>query len=211
MGMMMVRVTMEKIIDMPLVFLLVTVLLFCIVVAIIGTIVYFIACAQSKKTEMTGIMHVGVELNSWYDDSRCKDAVALQLGDFWVGMKDPVSVTENRLDKKLDWKEQAFCRQYAVSLLLARFLAAYKSAGFAEDPSAQLLERLLEQERFCRSLGKCTFKNTKKGLAVTDSFACKKHPSKEKVYVYQEIDGTAFRDATGCAVETICVTLEYLK
>lgn len=216
MGMTMVRATMEKVIDMPIVFLLATVMTFLVVIAIIAAIGYAIACAESKKTEMTGIMRVGVELNSWHDDSRCKNTTVLHYGEFWISMKDPVALTENRLDAKLNWKEKAFCRQYEVSLLLQRFLMAYHGAGFVDDPSAQLLDCLLKKESFCRALGKCSYKNDKKGLAVTDAFAYKKHPNGKKVSVYNygEIDGEAakaFGDATGCAVETICITLEYQK
>lgn len=213
MGTTMIRATMEKVIDMPVVFLLVTIMVFCVAIAVIGAIVYAVACAYNKDTEMTGIMRVGVKLNTWYDDSRRKDTTALDYGDFWISMKDPDTVLENRLDAKLNWKEKAFSRQYEVSLILNRFLAAYEGAGFGDDPSAILLKGLLKKESFCRALGKCSCRNTKKGLVVSDSYACKKE-SGNKVSVFHEIDssdGNAFHAATGCAAETICVTLEYQK
>ena len=212
MSMTTIRVLMEKIIDMPVVFLLLTVLVFGIMVVCIATAAYFIACARSKSTEMTGIMRVGVELNSWCGKEKedpCQDTVRLDYGKFWVSMKDPANEVKNRLDKNLDWKEQAFCRQYEVRILLSRFLAAYKKAGFHADPSADLLEGLLEQENFCRALGKCSYQNAKKGLTVTGNSAWKQDPNKRKVSVCQKIDGTAFYEATGCEARTICVTLEY--
>jgi len=234
-GMTTIRATMEKVIDMPMTFLLVTVLVFCAVIAIIGVIIYVVACAKSKQTEMTGIMRVGVELNTWLDDSQCKGMTALKYGDFWISMIDPAAGTGNRLNGKLNWKEKALYRQYPVSIFLERFLAAYKSAGLIEDPSAKLLESLLKQERFCKALGKCSyvaqlweglleqksfgralgklkFIKNRMGLSVTDSFAYKKEPDKKnKISVYCKIDGGTFRAETGCDAETICVTLEYQR
>lgn len=212
MSMTTIRVLMEKIIDMPVVFLLLTVLVFGIMVVCIAAAAYLIACARSKRTEMAGIMRVGVELNSWCGEAKddpCQGTVRLRYGEFWVSMKDPDNVKENRLDKKLDWKEQAFCRKYAVSLLLERFTSAYEGAGFQDDPSAKLLTRLLKQEGFCRALGKCRYQNAKKGLTVTDASVWKQGSDKKIVSVCQEIDGTAFYEATGCEARTICVTLEY--
>ena len=121
MSTMTIRMTMEKIIDMPIIFVLVTVILFLVVVAVITAVGYTIACAQSKKTEMTGIMRVGVTLNDWYDASQYKDVSVLHYGDFWIGMKDPETVDGERLDAALNWKEKAFCRQYKVCLMLKRF------------------------------------------------------------------------------------------
>lgn len=207
----MIFATMEKLIDVPAAFLLVTVLVFLAVVAAIAAVSYSVACTQSKKTEMGGIMQVGVCLNRWLDDSKCKDITTLDFGKFWVSMKDPDMVSGKRLNPELNWKERAFSRKYDVSILLRRFLAAYKSAGLADDPSAGLLERLLNDEKFCSAMGKCSYRSDKKGLMVVDAYASKKEANRNRVSVYYAIDGSAYASATGCDAQTICVTLEYRK
>ena len=213
MGTTMLWATMEELIDIPVAFLLVTVLVFLVIIAVIGAIVYAISCRSSKGTEMTGIMRVGVTLNAWFDSDKCKDTVPLDYGTFWISMKDPDTLMGKRLDAKLDWKEKAFPRRYEVSLLLKRFLTAYEGAELGADPSAELLKRLLDKESFCLELGKCSYKNAKKGLAVTGASACKRE-NKGKAAVYHEItdtDAAAFLAETGCEAKTIRVTLEYRK
>lgn len=209
MGMTMIRVTMEKIIEIPILFLLVTMLCFLAVMAIIAAISYVVACARSKRTEMTGIIKVRVALNEWSDNTLVKDLDSLKLGEFWFSMKDPIHVTENRLDRTLTWYEKAFCRQYDVSLFLKRFLVAYEKAGFAEDASAKLLKALAENDRFCMELGKCRYLSRKKGLLVKDASVFTKGTEKEKVSVYHEIADNEFAAETGCDVRSIGITLEY--
>lgn len=204
-----IRVTMEKLIDMPLLFLLVTLLVFLVVIAVIAAISYVIACTKSKRTEMTGIMNVQVSLNDWCDDTRCQGLDSLKLGAFWFSMRDPIHVTEDRLDRTLTWYEKAFYRQYDVSLFLKRFLVAFEKAGFAEDASAKLLKSLVKDDRFCMELGKCRYLGGKKGLLVKEASAFKKGTEKEKVSVYHEIADNDFVAETGCDVQSICITLEY--
>lgn len=218
-----IQTLMEKIVEMRLVFLLLALLVFTIVMALIAAFTYAVACTTSKGTEMTGIMRISVTLNQWPDDSRYKDIRPLRLGDFWVGMKDPVNANipeKDRLDRKRFWNEKPLRRRYPVSQLLERFLEAYKGAGFGEDASAKLLAGLLEKEKFCRSLGYCSFYNGKKGLCVADAWEFRKEPNKDKVVVYQQLDiadfdtgalSTAFGDETLCDAQTICVALEYRK
>lgn len=218
-----IQILMEKIVEMRLVFLLLTLLVFAVVMALIAAITYAVACATSKGTEMTGIMRISVTLNRWPDDSRCKDSRTLHLGDFWVSMKDPVNVNipeKDRLDRKRFWNEKPLRRRYPVSMLLNRFLEAYKGAGFGEDASAKLLSGLLEKEKFCRSLGYCSYYNGKKGLCVADAWEFRKEANKDKVVVYQQLDNTdfdtsalsaAFGAETLCEAETISVALEYRK
>ncbi len=218
-----IQILMEKIVEMRLVFLLLTLLVFCVIMALIAVISYSVACTKSKGTEMTGIMRVSVTLNRWPDDSCCKDSRTLHLGDFWVSMKDPVNVNipeKDRLNRKLFWNEKPLRRRYPVSLLLNRFLEAYKGAGFEEDASAKLLSGLLEKEKFCRSLGYCSYYDGKKGLCVADAWVFRKETNKDKAVVYQQLDNAdfdtvalsnAFGAETLCDAETICVTLEYRK
>lgn len=213
MGTTMIRATMEKLIDIPVAFLLVTILVFFVFIVVIGAIVYFISCGNSKGTEMTGIMRVGVKLNAWYDSDKCKGTVPLDYGTFWISMKDPDTLMGKRLDGKLDWKEKAFPRRYEVSLLLKRFLTAYEGAELGDDPSAELLKQLLDKESFCLELGKCSYKSGKKGLTVTGAYAYKKENG-DKAVIYHELSDTdtaAFLNETGCAAKTICVTLDYRK
>jgi hypothetical protein len=218
-----IQILMEKIVEMRFLFLLLTLLAFVLVMAVIAAISYMAACTACKGTEMTGMMRVSVTLNKWPDDTRCKDSRALHLGDFWVNMKDPVNVNiaeKDRLDRKRFWNERPLRRRYPVSQLLARFLEAYKAAGFAEDESAKLLAGLLEKDKFCATLGSCCYYNGKKGLYVLDAWESRKEANKNRTVVYQQLDiadfdtaalSAVFSAETLCDAETICVTLEYRK
>ena len=48
-----IRMTMEKIIDKPVTFLLLTIGIYLIVLALIAVVGYVIACTRNAKTEMT--------------------------------------------------------------------------------------------------------------------------------------------------------------
>lgn len=218
-----IQIWMEKIVEMRLVFLLLALLVFAVVLAVLAVVSYYVACTICKRTEMTGLMRVSVTLNGWPDDTHCKDARRLHLGDFWFSMKDPVNANlekNERLDRKRTWNEKPLFRRYPVSLLLSRFLEGYRAAGFAEDASAKLLAGLLGKEKFCKSLGYCSYYSGKKGLCIADAWVSRKDSNKNRAVVYQQLVGTdfdtaafsaAFVEETMAAAETICITLEYRK
>lgn len=200
--------TMEKLIDMPAVFLLVTVLVFLAVVAALAAGSYVLACSMSKRTEMNGFMRVGVSLNRWIENKT--EGIPLEYGAFWISMEDiPEGDSEKtrktRLAPPLDWMGRMLPRHYAVSALAWRFLKAYQGAGLGDDPSAKLLQQLLEDADFCADLGQCCQLSAKTGLTVTGARESRKHAQGNQVSVYCQID----QEFLNCAVKTICVTLEY--
>lgn len=218
-----IQIMMEKIVEKRFLFLLLTLLVFAVVMAAIVAISYYVACAKSKGTEMTGIMRVSVSLNRWPDADRYEGVQPLHMGDFWISMKDPVNVNipeKDRLDRKRFWNEKPLRYRYPVSQLLYRFLVAYKGAGFGEDASAKLLSGLLEKEKFCKSLGYCSYYNGEKGLCIADDANFDKQANKDKVVVYQQLDIADFETTklcddfgteTLCDAKTICIALEYRK
>lgn len=100
--------------------------------------------------------------------------------------------------------------------MLRRYLTAFKAAGLGEDPSARLLEELLGKETFCDALGDFCYRSSKRGLIVTGTPDAKRGSDKKKARVYCKLDGSSFdvatnayKNATDCDVQTICVSLEY--
>ena len=210
-----IRRTMETIIDKPATFLFLTVGVYLIVLALIAMAGYVIACTQNAKTEMTGTMRVGVSLNTWFESGLLQDGFEMEYGSFWIPMKQPTGA-DGQAPAELNWKKKAVCRRYKVSTMLRRYLTAFKSAGLGEDPSARLLEELLGKDAFCDALGDFCFRSSKRGLTVAGTPDAKRGSDKKKVRVYCKLDGSAFeaaknayRNATECDVQTICVSLEY--
>ncbi|HBK26504.1 MAG TPA: hypothetical protein DDY90_07295 [Clostridiales bacterium] len=210
-----IRRTMETIIDKPVTFLFLTVGVYLIVLALIAVAGYVIACTQNAKTEMTGTMRVGISLNMWFESGLLQDGVEMEYGSLWIPMKQPTGA-DGLAPAELNWKEKAACRRYKVSTMLRRYLTAFKATGLCEDPSARLLEKLLEKDAFCDALGSFCFRGSKSGLTVVGTPDAKRGSDKKKVRVYCKLDGsafeavkTAYRNATECDVQTICVSLEY--
>lgn len=210
-----IRMTMEKIIDKPVTFLLLTIGIYLIVLALIAVVGYVIACTRNAKTEMTGVMRVSITLNTWFESGLLQDAVEMDYGSIWIPMKQPAGA-DGQVLTELNWKEKAICRRYKVSTMLRRYLTAFKAAGLGEDPSARLLEELLGKETFCDALGDFCYRSRKRGLIVTGTPDAKRGSDKKKARVYCKLDGSSFdvatnayKNATDCDVQTICVSLEY--
>lgn len=200
MNMTAIRATMEKVVDMPALFLLLTLLVFAILGLLVGVVVYFVACGKNKGTEMNGIMRVTVERCRLAANGSGEVESTVRFGTFGISMKDPQSVRGQRLDESPNWKRKPFCREYPVGLLLNRFLWAYQGAGLGEDSSAKELEALADSESFCRNLGKCRYRNRRKGLMVSDAQWQPVGNTRNKVRI---------RAKTNSQTEYLYMTLEY--
>mgnify|MGYP004605391991 FL=1 len=214
MNMTVIRMSMEKIIDPPASFLLLTFAMYLLVDVLIAAICYAIACMWSQKTEMTGTVRVGLFLNNWFEEGILQDAPEMGYGSFCIPM-GPAGV-DGKMRTGLTWKEKAMFRRYRVSAILERYLIALKAAGLGADPSAKLLEELLQRDAFCDALGSFCFRSSKKGLTVIDAPDVRRGTDRKKVCVYCKLDGGSFEtakisftNATECSVQTICVSLEY--
>ena len=174
-----IRMTMEKIIDKPVTFLLLTIGIYLIVLALIAVVGYVIACTRNAKTEMTGVMRVSITLNTWFESGLLQDAVEMDYGSIWIPMKQPAGA-DGQVLTELNWKEKAICRRYKVSTMLRRYLTAFKAAGLGEDPSARLLEELLGKETFCDALGDFCYRSSKRGLIVTGTPDAKRAATRKR-------------------------------
>lgn len=185
---------------------------FAVVALVGGLITYIVACIVNLTTKMGGLMKVSVDLNVWPEDTAEADCPRLSYGTFLICMQDPSEIIEDRLDPKPTLLTAAVCRRYAVSRLLQRFTAALEGAGFREDPSCRLLQRLLDIPDFCSSLGVVFRRNAKKGLQAWTVLSKKEESNPGKLAVYHKVPealGEDFCAATGCRVKMICITMEY--
>lgn len=213
MDMEMIRMTVEKSMDKPQIFLAYVTLVFAVVVLIGGIIVYLTACVIQKKTQMTGLVRMRVTLNRWPDDTKESQSPMLYFGSYLIGMQDPEKIVKNRLDPKLTGLDAAQCRRYSVSLLLERFRSAFDNAGFAGDPASELLDRMLYDESFCEHLGQISRKSAGRGLTVHADAATKREgSSRDNVSIFYTIPGNlveSFERELHCDAKMLCVTLEY--
>lgn len=195
--------------------IVVALLVFALIIFISAAVIYAMACAKNKATQMTGLIQVRVSLNEWPDNTPHDACPRLVFGDYLISMKDPSGIQNDRLDPHLTGLKKASCREYAVGTLLQRFYANYESAGMYADPSGRLLRELLKDNNFCRELGSISRKNDKKGLRASPGVDCKKDGKDlDKLSVYLEVPedcASTFRAATNCEAKMLCITMQYLS
>jgi len=187
--------------------------IFIVIVAAGAAASYAIACGINKKTELTGMVQMGVSLNEWPSNAHDTEGTRLNLGEFIISMRDPESVTKDRLDPKLTFMQKAYCRRYWVGDLLQRYYENYCSAGLKDDPSGILLRELLKETGFCIELGRIFRRSRKKGLQV---YRCecweqdKKNINKVSIYLdIPESLADTYWATAGCKAKKFCITLRY--
>lgn len=186
---------------------------FVLLTLLVGLIAYYVACAVNKRTEMTGLVTVGLTLNDWPEDTGHEQSTKLSCGEFLVSMQDSDQVITDRLDAKPKWYQKAACRQYEVRLLLSRFCAEFEAAGFVEDPVVLLLNMLLRDDVFYNRLGTISRRNAGTGLQHRGEAEHRANGSNpDKIAVYLDIPegkGNVYTERTQCNVKNLCITLEY--
>ena len=191
--------------------------------AILAVIIFSLFYLYQRGTALHGLVKVGVTLNEWssaHDAQRPQEQPRMRLGEFYISMKDPDGITEERLDQRPKMLEMIQARRYSVSRLLLRFQQAYSGAGLQFDPSNDLLKQLLESEDMCEKMGQMIGLRGGKGFKLqkprhTPGVAVDGNRQKQSVYI--ELDSrftggfvkNISRDIT-YEIKNLCITIEYL-
>ncbi len=194
-----------------------------VTLALLAVIIFSLLYLYQRGTALRGLVKVGVTLNEWssaHDAQRPQEQPRMRLGEFYFSMKDPDSITEERLDQRPKLLEMIHARRYNVSRLLLRFQQAYSGAGFQYDPSNDLLKRLLESEDMCTRMGQMVGLRGGKGFKMQKN----RHDSGttidgngQKKSICMELDSrftgnfvkNISRDIT-YDIKNLCITIEYL-
>ena len=184
------------------------------VIVFVGWLIsHMIACAKYKRTEMNGMIRVGITLNDWPENPPANAAPRLSYGTVLINMHDPATVRKGRLDPALNWREKASCREYEVIRLLERYCSTMENSCLQFDPGVLLLQRMLAGNH-CTGLGRICVPSVRKGLeirATTEKKQDKKN--KNRLMVYKAIPdmlAQEFCNFTQCEAQNLCITLEYL-
>lgn len=203
--------------DQPLLILLYTVIAFALIVLVVAAGTYAVMCVLKKKTQMTGVMRIGIALNQKGVNEKQKVDVTvssslgrLDYGEYLVSMAGCPE-----MNPRLDWLKRADTRRYPVAAFLKSFDRSFTDAGFGDDePAGALLKALLKDDIFCAELGTVSRRSRRRGLAGAGAAFVKDQTNGDRLEVHAKLPNriaeTFEKSSGGCKAETIGISLEYM-